>query len=190
MTSQPGRRAAAVQSCSDALEVCRPSGDGVSLFGLGRFGGSTSRKMFAGGSAAAPPCDGRHFRNDGGDRVRRAPAGDRVADRDRTGADAPSHDHPLRRLVLSLVVKRRILSAIGGALSPHAKRRQTSVASHVASDGRAVGGGCLCEISDFASRHDGDAVGEFQYLVEVLRYQQNGGASVTLLHDLRPNVGD
>ena len=65
-----------------------------------------------------------------------------------------------------------------------------SVTGHVASDGRAVGGGCVGEISDLAARHDRDAVGEFQDLVEVLRHQENGGAAVTLLHDLRPNVGD
>jgi hypothetical protein len=184
MTSQPGRRAAAVQSCSGALEAGRPArrrrelvwGREIWWFNLTknvRRRIRPRRRYVTGDISGTMVGIGR-----------------RPADGDRVGADAPSHDHPLRRPVLSLVVKRRILSAICGECSPHANRRQTSVTGHVASDGRAVGGGCVCEISDFAARHDSDPVGEFQYLVEVLRHQENGGAAVTLLHDLRPNVGD
>jgi hypothetical protein len=191
-TSPPARPGAGALSCSDALEAGRPArrrrelvwGREIWWFNLTknvrqriRPRAAMWRETFSGTMVG----------------IGRRPAdADRMANRDRVGAALPAtiilSGGLFYLLSRSAVCLRR--SAIDGELSPHAKRRQTSVASHVASDGRAVGGGCVCEISDFASRHDSDAVGEFQYLVEVLRHQENGGASVTLLHDLRPNVGD
>ena len=54
----------------------------------------------------------------------------------------------------------------------------------------AVGLGDRRDVVDRAARHHGDAVGELEDLVEVLRHQQHGGAAVALLHDLRADLGD
>jgi hypothetical protein len=49
------------------------------------------------------------------------------------------------------------------------------VARHVAADGHAVGALSRRQIGDLAAGHDGDAIGELENLVEILRHQQHRG---------------
>src|SRR5271163_93176 len=112
-TSPPVQRAAGALSCSDALEAERPARQRRELvWGSGDLVVQPHEKCSPADPAAAPLCNGRHFRNDGW-LGRWPPARDRVADCEPVGADAPGHDSAFRRLVLSLVVRRPIVVAIG-----------------------------------------------------------------------------
>ena len=46
------------------------------------------------------------------------------------------------------------------------------------------------DVVDPAARHDRDAVGELEDFVEILGDEEDRGATVALLHDLRPDLGD
>src|SRR5260370_34493514 len=59
---------------------------------------------------------------------------------------------------------------------------------HMPADRRTIGLADRRQVIDGAFRHHGDAICEFEYLVEVFRYEEHRRAAVTLLHELREDL--
>ncbi len=67
---------------------------------------------------------------------------------------------------------------------------RVAMAGHVAADDGDVGVSDGAFVDELSVEHDDDAVGEFEGFVEVFGDQQDGGAAVSGVHDLRADVGD
>jgi hypothetical protein len=81
-------------------------------------GAAAARKLVGTFAAIKSPADIPEAERPAGTMAvsgRRHSIRDRAADCDRMGANAPSHNHPFRRLILPLVVRRHIVVAIGEA---------------------------------------------------------------------------